>query len=111
MLEVPLLERNLVALSTIASIATMVGLLGTTLGMIRAFAALASSTGAPDAVQLSLGISEALINTAGGLIAAIIGIVAYNYFTTKVDAFTYNIDEAAATMVQTLAHKRAVGAR
>jgi biopolymer transport protein ExbB len=111
MLEVPLLEKNLVALSTIASIATMVGLLGTTLGMIRAFAALASSTGAPDAVQLSLGISEALINTAGGLIAAIIGIVAYNYFTTKVDSFTYNIDEAAATMVQTLAHKSATVAR
>ena len=56
-------------------------------------------------------ISEALINTAGGLIAAIIGIVAYNYFTTKVDSFTYNIDEAAATMVQTLAHKSAVAAR
>ena len=111
MLEVPLLEKNLVTLSTIASVATMVGLLGTTLGMIRAFAALASSTGAPDAVQLSLGISEALINTAGGLIAAIIGIVAYNYFTTKVDSFTYNIDEAAATMVQTLAHKSAMAGR
>ncbi len=111
MLEVPLLERNLVALSTIASIATMCGLLGTTLGMIRAFSALASSSGAPDAVQLSLGISEALICTAGGLIAAIIGIVSYNYFTTKVDSFTYNIDEAAATMVQTLAHKSAVAAR
>ncbi len=111
MLEVPLLERNLVALSTIASIATMVGLLGTTMGMIKAFSALASSTGAPDAVQLSLGISEALINTAGGLVAAIIGIVSYNYFTTKVDAFTYNIDEAAATMVQTLAHKSAAVAR
>ena len=89
----------------------MVGLLGTTLGMIKAFAALASSSGAPDAVQLSLGISEALINTAGGLVAAIIGIVAYNYFTTKVDSFTYNIDEAAATMVQTLAHKRSVATR
>ena len=111
MLEVPLLEKNLVALSTIASIATMVGLLGTTLGMIRAFNALASSTGAPDAVALSLGISEALINTAGGLVAAIIGIVSYNVFTTKVDSFTYNIDEAAATMVQTLAHKSAVAAR
>ena len=111
MLEVPLLEKNLVALSTIASIATMCGLLGTTFGMIRAFSALASSTGAPDAVQLSLGISEALICTAGGLIAAIIGIVAYNYFTTKVDSFTYNIDEAAATMVQTLAHKSAMATR
>jgi len=102
MLEVPLLEKNLVALSTIASIATMVGLLGTTIGMIRAFRALAHS-GAPDAVQLSIGISEALINTAGGLIAAIAGIVAYNFFTTKVDNFTYMIDEASYSIVQSLA--------
>ncbi len=105
MLEVPLLEKNLIALSTIASIATMVGLLGTTIGMIRAFRALAQ-TGAPDAVQLSIGISEALINTAGGLIAAILGIVAYNFFTTKVDNFTYMIDEASYSIVQALALKR-----
>jgi len=75
-LETPLLERNLIALSTIASIATMFGLLGTVIGMIRAFTALAKAGGAPDAIQLSIGISEALINTALGLLAAIIGIVA-----------------------------------
>ncbi|MBI3577948.1 MAG: MotA/TolQ/ExbB proton channel family protein [Ignavibacteriales bacterium] len=102
MLEVPLLEKNLVALSTIASISTMVGLLGTVLGMIRSFAAM-SRAGAPDAVQLALGISEALINTAGGLIAAIAGILAYNFFTTKVDNFTYMIDEASYSIVQSLA--------
>jgi len=101
MLEVPLLEKNLVALSTIASIATMVGLLGTTIGMIRAFRALAHA-GAPDAIQLSIGISEALINTAGGLAAAIIGIVFYNYFVTKVDNFTYMIDEASYTVMEIL---------
>lgn len=101
MLEVPLLERNLVALSTIASVATMVGLLGTTIGMIRAFQALARA-GAPDAVQLSIGISEALVNTAGGLFAAILGIVGYNFFTTKVDNFTYMIDEATLSIVETL---------
>jgi len=105
MLEVPLLEKNLVMLSTIASIATMVGLLGTTVGMIRSFAAMARS-GAPDAVQLALGISEALINTAGGLVAAIIGIVSYNFFTTKVDNFTYMIDEASYSIVQTLGLKK-----
>jgi len=105
MLEVPLLEKNLVMLSTIASIATMVGLLGTVIGMIRAFAAMAHA-GAPDAVQLALGISEALINTAGGLVAAIIGIVAYNFFTTKVDNFTYMIDEASYSIVQTLGLKK-----
>lgn len=101
MLEVPLLERNLVALSTIASTATMIGLLGTTIGMIRAFQALARA-GAPDAVQLSIGISEALINTAGGLFAAIVGIISYNFFTTKVDNFTYMIDEATLSIIETL---------
>jgi biopolymer transport protein ExbB len=100
-LETPLLERNLIALSTIASIATMLGLLGTTIGMIRAFAALARA-GAPDAIQLSIGISEALINTALGLFAAIVGIVAYNFFVTKVDNFTYMIDEASYNVVQIL---------
>jgi len=100
-LERPLLERNLIALSTIASIATMVGLLGTVLGMIRSFAALGTS-GAVDAAKLALGISEALVNTAGGLICAIVGILAYNVFTTKVDNFSYMIDEASFEAVQFL---------
>jgi biopolymer transport protein ExbB len=108
LLEVPLLEKNLVALSTIASIATMWGLLGTVLGMIRSFRAMAKA-GSPDAVQLALGISEALINTAGGLIAAICGILAYNFFTTKVDNFTYMIDEASYSIVQSLAEKLPAG--
>lgn len=98
-LETPLLEKNLVILSTVASISTMVGLLGTTLGMIRAFQALALS-GTVSATQLSLGISEALYNTAGGLIGAVICIVAYNFFTTKVDGFTYIMDEAILSMTQ-----------
>jgi biopolymer transport protein ExbB len=92
-LEMPLLEKNLIA--------TMIGLLGTVLGMIRSFQALAT-TGAPDAVQLSLGISEALINTAGGLIAAIAGIIGYNVFINKVDNFTYMLDEAVFNVVQIL---------
>lgn len=105
MLEVPLLERNLVSLSTIASIGTMIGLLGTVIGMIRSFQAM-SRAGAPDAVQLALGISEALINTAGGLVAGIGGIVAYNFFVTKIDNFTYMIDEASYAIVQSLAVRK-----
>ena len=101
-LEVPLLERNLIALSTIASIATMVGLLGTVIGMIRSFAAL-GHTGAVDASKLAVGISEALINTAGGLFVAISGIVAYNVFVTRVDNFNYMMDEASYEAVQLLA--------
>lgn len=104
LLEVPFLERNLIALSTIASIATMVGLLGTTIGMIRAFAAMARQ-GAPDAIQLAMGISEALVNTAGGLFAAICGIVGYNVFVNRVDQFNYSMDEAAYVMVELLKEK------
>jgi len=100
-LEVPILERNLIALSTIASISTMIGLLGTTVGMIRSFAALGHS-GAVDATKLAIGISEALVNTAGGLICAIVGIVFYNVFSTKVDNFAYMIDEASFEAVQYL---------
>jgi biopolymer transport protein ExbB len=102
-LEVPLLERNLIALSTIASIATMVGLLGTTIGMIRAFAATGHRVGGIiDAQQLAVGISEALVNTAGGLTSAIVGIVAYNFFVNKVDAFNYTMDEASYEVLQLL---------
>ncbi len=104
LLEVPFLERNLIALSTIASIATMVGLLGTTIGMIRSFAAM-STQGAPNAAELARGISEALVNTALGLFAAILGIVAYNFFVNKVDQFNYSIDEAAYLMVEILKEK------
>ena len=105
-LETPLLERNLIALSTIASIATMVGLLGTTIGMIRAFAATGSTAGGViDANALAQGISEALINTAGCLFNAIVGIVAYNFFVNKVDAFNYTIDEATYEVIQLIKSK------
>ncbi|MGQ0722908.1 MAG: MotA/TolQ/ExbB proton channel family protein [Candidatus Eiseniibacteriota bacterium] len=104
-LETPLLERNLIALSTIASIGTMVGLLGTTIGMIRSFHAM-SHQGAPDAVQLALGISEALINTAGGLVLAILGIVMYNFFAQRVDGFNYSMDETTFELVQLLRHQK-----
>lgn len=108
-LEGPLLERNLIALSTIASIATMVGLLGTTIGMIRAFAATGHVEGGViDAQQLAVGISEALVNTAGGLISGILGIFFYNFFVNKVDAFNYTTDEATFEVLQILKEKEGI---
>lgn len=98
-LEMPMLEKNLVIIATIASIATLLGLLGTVLGMIKAFAALATA-GAPDAVALANGISEALINTALGIGTSAIAIILYNYFTSKIDALTYGIDEASYSIIQ-----------
>lgn len=98
-LEMPMLEKNLVILATIASIATLIGLLGTVLGMIKAFAGLAQA-GAPDSVGLANGISEALINTALGIGTSALAIVFYNLFTSKIDALTYGIDEAGYSIVQ-----------
>ena len=100
-LELPMLSKNLVIISTCASIATLWGLIGTVLGMIRSFAALAAA-GAPDTNALSQGISEALINTALGITASVIGIIMYNYFSTRVDAITYSMDEAGFTIVQSV---------
>lgn len=101
-LELPMLERNLIILATLASISTLIGLLGTVIGMIRAFAALAHA-GAPDSIALANGISEALINTALGISASALAIIAYNFFTTKIDRLTYSIDEAGFSIIQTFA--------
>ncbi|MDP4184975.1 MAG: MotA/TolQ/ExbB proton channel family protein [Bacteroidota bacterium] len=101
-LELPTLEQNLVILATLASLSTLLGLLGTVLGMIRAFAALANA-GSPDSVALAAGISEALINTAFGIGTAALAIISYSVFTTKIDKLTYAIDEAGFSIVQTYA--------
>jgi biopolymer transport protein ExbB len=105
-LELPSLEQNLVILATITSLATLMGLLGTVLGMIRAFAALANA-GAPDSVALAQGISEALVNTAFGIGTAALAMIFYNYFTTRIDKLTYSIDEAGFSLVQSYAANHA----
>lgn len=99
-LELPMLEKNLSILATIASLGVLVGLFGTVLGMIKAFQALATA-GAPDATALATGISEALINTALGIGTSMFAIIFYNFFTTQIDGLTYRIDEAGYSIVQT----------
>jgi biopolymer transport protein ExbB len=102
-LELPMLEKNLVFLSTMASVATLIGLFGTVLGMIRSFAALGESGGGDAARELSKGISEALYNTALGIGTSALAIIFYNIFTTKIDAITYGIDESGFTLTQSFA--------
>jgi biopolymer transport protein ExbB len=102
-LELPMLEKNLVFLSTIASVATLLGLLGTVMGMIRSFAALGDSGGGEAASKLSQGISEALYNTALGISTSALSIIMYNIFTTKIDGITYGIDESGFTLTQSFA--------
>ena len=102
-LELPMLEKNLVFLSTIASVATLLGLLGTVIGMIRSFSALGNAGGADAASTLSQGISEALYNTALGIGTSAFAIITYNVFTTKIDGITYGIDESGFTLTQSFA--------
>ena len=103
-LELPLLNTNLSALATLASISVLIGLLGTVVGMIRSFQALATA-GTPNAAELSGGISEALFNTAFGLFGAIVGTISYNFFLTKVGKITYMIDEATYNLLSIIALK------
>lgn len=103
-LEMPGLQKNMAILSTLVALGTLVGLLGTVSGMIKSFSALATS-GAPDSSALANGISEALINTATGISTSIVAILAYNFFTGKIDTLTYSIDEAGAAIVK--AYRRA----
>lgn len=103
-LELPMLEKNLVFLSTLASVATLIGLLGTVIGMIKSFSALGEDSGGGAAAsQLSIGISEALYNTALGIGTSAVAIIFYNVFTTKIDSITYGIDESGFTLTQSFA--------
>jgi biopolymer transport protein ExbB len=104
-LELPMLEKNMTIISSLVSLGTLGGLLGTVSGMIKAFGALASA-GTPDSAALAVGISEALINTATGISTSIASIIAYNFFTSKIDDLTYCIDEAGTTIVNTYRHFR-----
>ncbi|HMW66185.1 MAG TPA: MotA/TolQ/ExbB proton channel family protein [Chitinophagaceae bacterium] len=103
-LELPMLQKNLVFLSTITSVGTLIALLGTVMGMIRSFSALGDEGGGgAGASALAIGISEALYNTALGIGTSAIALVMYNIFTTKIDSITYGIDESGFTLTQSFA--------
>jgi biopolymer transport protein ExbB len=102
-LELPMLQKNLVFLSTITSVGTLVALLGTVIGMIKSFAALGDSGGGSDSSALAVGISEALYNTALGIGTSALALIMYNIFTTKIDSITYGIDESGFTLTQSFA--------
>ncbi len=101
-LEVPTLEQNLPVLATLTTLGTLMGLFGTVLGMIRSFASL-SSAGGTDSMALSTGISEALVNTAFGIATGACALIAYNYYTSRIDKLTFCIDEVGFSIVQSYA--------
>ena len=98
-LEMPTLQMNLPILATLVTLGTLTGLLGTVTGMIKSFSAL--SSGNVDSTALSAGISEALINTAFGILTSWCAVISYNYFTNKVDKLTYALNEVGYSIAQT----------
>jgi len=101
-MEGALLERNIIPIATIGSIANLIGLLGTVVGMIQSFAAI-SATGVAEkiaAARLAQGIATALINAAGGLIVAIMAVIFYNYFLHRIDGVVFKIEENSANLLE-----------
>lgn len=101
-LELPMLQKNLVFLSTIVSTGTLIALLGTVMGMIKSFSALGESGGG-NAAELAVGISEALYNTALGIGTSALALIIYNMLTTRIDSITSGIDESGFTLTQSFA--------
>lgn len=99
-LEMPTLQMNMPMLATLVTLGTLTALFGTVTGMIKSFAALASGGGG-DSVALSTGISEALINTALGILTSWLAVVSYNFFSNRIDKLTYALDEVGYTIAQT----------
>ena len=99
-LEMPTLQMNLPIVATIVTLGTLTALFGTVLGMINSFQALSAGGGA-DSMALSAGISEALVNTASGILTSWFAVVIYKFFTNKIDKLTYALDEVGYTIAAT----------
>ena len=101
--EASLMNSNLRVLGAIANITPMMGLLGTVIGMIKAFNVISlSGTGNPGLV--ASGISEALITTAAGMLVGIPALVLYHYFRGKIDRYVFEMEEVAIQLVEELSY-------
>jgi biopolymer transport protein ExbB len=100
-IEMSFLERGLVWVSSVTTVAPLVGFLGTVSGMINAFEAIAQADQV-NAKLVASGISEALITTATGLTIAIPATLGYNYFVSVIDRFTIEMEEAAMELIEAL---------
>jgi biopolymer transport protein ExbB len=108
-LEIPRLENHLPILATIAHITPLLGLLGTVTGMIRSFQVIQAKAASMVPVNpgdLAGGIWEALLATVAGLSVAIPTYVAYNYLTSQVDGFVYDMEKSAMDLVNLLSSRR-----
>ncbi len=99
--ELPKLNKHLPILATVVSISTLLGLLGTVLGMITSTSVLASQ-GLGNPQELIGGIAQALVTTAAGLIVSIPSLIAYNYLIAQVDNIVINIEATATELIKVL---------
>ena len=100
-LETPMMQENLPIIGSIVTLGTLTGLFGTVLGMIKSFSAMSAGDGGTDSTALATGISEALVNTASGIATGALAVIAYNYYTNKIDRLTFSLDEVGFSIVQT----------
>ncbi len=105
-IELYRLEKNLSLLATISGVAPMIGFLGTVIGMIRAFMAIAQEEGAVSPKLLSSGIYEAMITTAAGLFVGIIAYLGYNYLVTRVQKVVYAMEYTSIDFIDLLQEPR-----
>ena len=96
-----MMQENLPIVGSIVTLGTLTGLLGTVVGMIKSFSAMGSGEGGAVSSVLSVGFSEALVNTASGIATGALAVIAYNFFTNKIDKLTFAIDELGFTIVET----------
>lgn len=100
-IEMAFLEKGMIWLSTIISIAPLLGFLGTVSGMIRAFSAIARRGDVEPSIVAG-GISEALITTAAGLAVAILIQAFYNFFASRIDKIVIDMEESSIALVDVL---------
>ena len=109
--EVMGLRRGLPGLATISSSAPFVGLLGTVFGIITAFGKMSDPNAAGGLASVSGGIAEALVTTAVGLTVAIISVWFYNYFSTRVDHLTVDVEETAGEVLECMRREQELRGR
>ena len=100
-LEMPMMQENLPIIGSIVTLGTLTGLFGTVLGMIKSFSAMSAGDGGTDSSALAVGISEALVNTASGILTGALAVISYNYYTNKIDRLSFSLDEVGFSIVQT----------
>ena len=104
--EIPKIEARTGYLALIGNIAVLTGLLGAIIGLIRAFGAVANADAASKATELAKGISEAMYNTAFGIMTAVIAVIAFAFIQTKVQQLEDDINEATVSVLNLVVENR-----